>query len=354
MTLVHPSPLILSPAHPQKNQLSSSELSAIRGHIFSGGLIGLPTETVYGLAAPIDREESVRLIFSIKNRPFFDPLIVHCAEVDQIWPLIDCDQATHELIRKVALMFWPGPLTIVVKASALIHPLINNGLGTVGVRIPRHPIAIEILKTVGPMAAPSANQFGMTSPTTAEHVVDSFAADTRSTSVLVVDGGPCQVGLESTVIEINSPTQCTLLRPGGIGPASLEKHLQIEVLRQAPPRQKRTAPGLLDTHYQPHKPLFTFQHNTIAITTDQAQSALSSDLRYRDSAHDLKWVQLSAEPLIAARELYSLIRSADQSSSRAIGLLLPPRALIGNDEIWLAIADRLSRARTAHFNLENQ
>ena len=177
-----------------------------------GGVVGLPTETVYGLAASLKSEEGIREVFRIKERPFFDPLIVHCASLEQVQSVVSIWTPAHQLL---AQRFWPGPLTMIVPKKSVVSDLVTSGLPSVGVRIPSHPVALSVIQQLGcPVAAPSANKFGKTSPTTARHVRDEFGP-----SVVVLEGGPCDVGIESTVIEIvedNTGLRILILRPGMI------------------------------------------------------------------------------------------------------------------------------------------
>ena len=182
----------------------------------NGEVVALPTETVYGLAAHAFDENAVRAIFDIKGRPLIDPLIIHLASVKQIGQIAHIN---NEHLHTIADAFWPGPLTVVLQKKNCVPDIVTAGRKTVGIRIPKHPLTNAILKECKlPVAAPSANPFGYVSPTKPEHVSDSFGRKTP----YIVDGGPCENGIESTIINL-STTKPTLLRPGPITQKQLEK-----------------------------------------------------------------------------------------------------------------------------------
>ncbi|MDB5388233.1 MAG: threonylcarbamoyl-AMP synthase [Planctomycetaceae bacterium] len=232
-----------------------SDIPRAAAIIRNGGLVGMPTETVYGLAANALDARAVARIFEAKQRPFFDPLIVHVA--DRHWmPRVVSE--FPPLAQRMADRFWPGPLTLVLPRSSGIPDLVTSGLPSVGVRMPRHPLALQLLTQSGlPIAAPSANLFGRISPTTAQHVADQLGDRID----YILDGGSCDVGLESTVLKLD-PRPC-LLRPGGISLEELEAELgHVDII---PPTDHpsendsatpQTAPGMLPQHYAPRTPLF--------------------------------------------------------------------------------------------------
>jgi len=293
-------------------------LSAIE----SGQLIGLPTETVYGLAAPINDEILLSRIFELNQRPFFDPLIVHVASIAQAktlvadWP----DEATL-----LAKKFWPGPLTIVLEKNTLVSDLITAGLNTVGLRSPAHPIAQELINALGiPLAAPSANIFGKTSPTSAQHVRDSF----NEKDVFILDGGNCDVGIESTIISIENGN-CKILRPGMITKSEIEAVLgrPISAPSQTVPLSPE-APGQLDTHYQPEKPLYLFE----------SEAEKETFLNKKTTGKPIT-LTIHSNPVIAARELYSSLRRTNTQDGDIIVCVFSEK-----DERWTGIKNRLIRA----------
>jgi len=209
-----------------------------------GGVVGMPTETVYGLAASIHAEEGLAKIFALKGRPADNPLIVHVASVNEACSLTDAQH--HEILQRVAAAWWPGPLTCVVPASDAVSMRVTAGLGTVAVRMPDHPVALALIHAVGsPVAAPSANRSGRPSPTTAQHVIDDLGYD-----VDVLDGGPCTVGVESTVVRLSSE-HCTVLRPGGVSIDELQRVLGMPVEIASDAKDLRASPGTRYRHYAP-------------------------------------------------------------------------------------------------------
>lgn len=212
-----------------------------------GGLVAFPTETVYGLGADALNPEAVAGIFEAKQRPFFDPLIVHIADCSDISRLTTgVDRKTYKLMEK----FWPGPLTVILPKSAAVPDIVTSGLDTVAVRMPRHETALALIRESGtPIAAPSANRFSCLSPTTSRHVMEQLGNSVD----LILDGGPCTVGIESTIIKITGEG-IHLLRPGGIAPEAIEEsageHIIIDQRGEKP-----EAPGQLEYHYSPAKPV---------------------------------------------------------------------------------------------------
>lgn len=299
--------------------------------------MAFPTETVYGLGARADRAEAAARIFQAKRRPSFDPLIVHLPTLEEArrWACFD-DRA-----EALAKAFWPGPLTLVLKrvwrdGSPRIPDLVTSGLDTVGVRVPDQPIALELLCAVGlPIAAPSANPFGYVSPTTAAHVRDGLGSEVD----LVLDGGPCSVGVESTIVDLSGDVP-RLLRPGGLPREAVESALGQELSWEGfVPPVKTEAPGMLESHYAPHVPLEAFE------TLDA--------LRERACVLEGACVILSATPLdvpclenrvlgegaAMAVGLFAALRSIDSTKAPRILALLP-----GSDGLGLAVRDRLFRA----------
>lgn len=223
-----------------------------------GGLVAFATETVYGLGANALDARAVARVFEAKDRPEFDPLIVHIAAIDWL-PRVAA--AFPEPARRLAEAFWPGPLSLVVPKRAEIPDIVTAGLPTVAVRIPAHPLARELIETAGvPVAAPSANPFGRTSPTCAEHVAEQLGEKVD----YILDGGPCAVGIESTIVffeaERAAPTdyRCRLLRHGGIPLEEIERRIgHVETVADAdqPVLEAQQAPGMLPRHYAPRTPL---------------------------------------------------------------------------------------------------
>lgn len=228
----------------------SDEIVRASDQIRNGGLVGFPTETVYGLGANAFDAVAVAALFALKSRPRFDPLIVHIADSQELTDLVtEVPQTAVKLIER----FWPGPLSLVLHKQSQIPDIVTAGLPSVAIRCPDHPVARELIRTAGvPIAAPSANRFGKVSPTTADHVREQFG-DQLS---MVLDGGPCQVGVESTVISLvpTPDAQATLLRPGGVSREEIEAVIG-PVAIGSNSTSRPTSPGQLTSHYAPFTPL---------------------------------------------------------------------------------------------------
>lgn len=302
-----------------------------------GRLVAFPTETVYGLGADATNSAAVQRIFAAKGRPSTNPLIVHIAAEQQAsryaadWP-----DAAHRL----AQAFWPGPLTIVVPRRAIIAPEVSAGLNTVGLRCPRHPLALELLRRFdGPVAAPSANRSNRVSPTTAEHVRQELgnAVD------LVLDGGPCEVGIESTVITLCT-TVPTVLRPGNVGVEALREVLGAvavtsQVLSMTTPS---ASPGQHAVHYSPRTPCYRYADEEVRsyLAKHAGDRIILLSLEAFAPASPLHHVvRMPAEPEAYARHLYAALRAADERDVKAILVESPPP-----EPRWLAVRDRLQRA----------
>jgi len=230
-----------------------------------GGLVAFPTETVYGLGADAFDPRAVARIFEVKARPSFDPLIVHLAEAASLdWVAVADDPRAIDL----AARFWPGPLTLVLKRRPELPDIVTSGLDTVGVRVPAHPAARALIAAAGtPLAAPSANPFGYVSPTTAAHVAELLGDAVE----LVLDGGPCRVGLESTILSLAG--EPVILRPGGLPKEALEEALGI-ALTVAGPSERPLAPGQLERHYATRTPLTVLAAPAPAAPRDQGRVGL--------------------------------------------------------------------------------
>lgn len=217
--------------------------------IKAGEVVALPTETVYGLAADATNADAVARIFEVKNRPQDNPLIVHLADADEIETYCETPGEAFDLLSKA---FWPGPLTLVLKAKPLLKETVCRGLDTVAVRIPNHPVARAVIREAGvPLAAPSANLSGRPSPTRAKHVYN----DLRGRLELILDGGECEVGIESTVLDL-SEGKPVILRPGRITRTAMEAVLQTPVTYLNKTEQERRSPGTRYRHYAPKSPLY--------------------------------------------------------------------------------------------------
>ena len=298
-------------------------------------VIGLPTETVYGLAGNAYNPLAVAKIFEVKNRPTFDPLIVHTSSVDRLHEFVT---EIPTIAEKLAGHFWPGPLTLVLKKKQIIPDLVTSGLNTVAVRIPRHPLALELLKTIDfPVAAPSANPFGYVSPTNAQHVDEQLGDKIK----YILDGGDCMVGLESTIVAFEDG-KTVVLRLGGIAIEDIEKVAgKVDVRLHS--TSNPSAPGMLENHYSPLTPLEIGDiKRLINIHSDKKIGVLSFSEDYSTTL-DIPCFVLSesGDMAEAATRLFSGLRALDALHLHSIISELVPEVGLGR-----AINDRLRRAST--------
>jgi L-threonylcarbamoyladenylate synthase len=314
--------------------MESGEVQRAVAILREGGLVALPTETVYGLAADAENELAVRRIFAVKGRPASHPLIVHLAGATQAQ-----EWASHlnESARRLMEAFWPGPLTLVVPRSGRASDAVTGGQGTVALRVPAHPMAWEVLERFGGgLAAPSANRFGGVSPTTATHVREDLGDDVE----LILDGGPCAVGLESTIIDVSGEAPA-LLRPGGTPLEAVERVLGRPVELQS--RSAVRAPGMLASHYAPRAgvvasgPSELYARAEALVDQGRRVAVLAPADQPLPGGATLLAVPAQAEGL--ARVLYASLREVDERGFNVVVVLLPPREGLG-----LAVLDRLARA----------
>jgi L-threonylcarbamoyladenylate synthase len=285
-----------------------------------GGLVALPTETVYGLAARADSEQAIAAIYRAKGRPDFNPLIVHVASLEQAARLALLDDRARELAER----FWPGPLTVVLplREGAPVAPAVTAGLSTIALRMPAHPLMQAVLRECGlPLAAPSANRSGSVSPTSPEHVLASFGAEAPP----VLDGGRCEKGLESTIVALRD-NGWQLLRPGPIAASAVAAVLG-DAMAGTPDRIE--APGQLARHYSPGKPL------RLGATDAASDEFL---IGFGEVPGDCS-LSPSGDLAEAAARLYDCLHRAAGSELRRIAV-----AAIPDDGMGAAINDRLRRA----------
>lgn len=289
-------------------------LAALR----TGGLVAIPTETVYGLAADADDPRAVARIFAAKGRPTDHPLIVHIASPDR---LADWAADVPPAAAILAATCWPGPLTVLVRRAARVIDAVTGGRSTVGVRVPAHPLTLRLLDEFGGgLAAPSANRFGHVSPTTVEHVL----TDLGDAVDVVLDGGPCPVGVESTIVDCTvDPPE--ILRHGGIPPEEIERLLGGPLPAATGPSR---APGMLASHYAPRA--------RVVLVESAAEAARLAAGRPATTVLD------HCDDLVTyARSLYAELRAADTRGDDLVVAVLPPPAGLGH-----AVRDRLAKAAT--------
>jgi L-threonylcarbamoyladenylate synthase len=292
-----------------------------------GGLVAFPTETVYGLGADATQAEAVARIFEAKGRPRFNPLIAHVPDADGA----RAHAVFDERAERLAAAFWPGALTLVLPRATdcAVASLASAGLDTLAVRVPAHPLAQALLRAVErPVVAPSANASGSLSPTTADHVRESLGARVD----MILDGGPCDVGVESTILDLTH-TPAVILRPGGVGREAIAAVIG-DVTDAAPATDRPTAPGQLASHYAPGKPV---RLNARDVTADEALLAFGDDVpagaavtRNLSAAGDLRE---------AAANLFATLHDLDRMDVAGIAVVPVPETGLG-----AAINDRLRRA----------
>lgn len=287
-----------------------------------GGLVAMPTETVYGLAAAASNEGAVRRVFEVKQRPAGHPLIVHLAAAEQLphWA-----SEVPRAAAALAARCWPGPLTVLVPRAAHVLDAVTGGRGTVGLRVPAHPMALELIGRLGDgVAAPSANRFGRVSPTTAQHVLD----DLGDAVDLVLDGGPCPVGVESTIVDCTTdPPQ--VLRSGGIPDEQVAAILGVAL---APAEGDSRAPGMLVSHYAPAARV---------VLVDTAEQAVAEAAAGSSGGLRVEIIDGTADLVGYAHHLYAWLREADARRAGVVVAVLPPATGLGH-----AIRDRLRKAAT--------
>ena len=315
--------------------IDEAKIQMAAAHLLRGGLVVMPTETVYGLAADARNAAAVTRIFQAKGRPTFDPLIVHVADRDAAW---DYGQPNDHALA-LAQAFWPGPLTLVLPRNPLMVPdIVTSGMETVGLRCPDHPLALRLLKESGlAVAAPSANMFGRISPTAIEHVGNQF----DDFDALLLDGGACRVGVESTVVACLD--QPTILRPGGVTSEQISAVCGCDVtIADTHGRAQHLpapAPGMLASHYAPGKQLILREQGMPWPTGNEwGYCAFTGDDLPSDACH-VEVLSDVADLAKAATGLFAALRRLDASSAtRLCAELMPQRGL------GIAINDRLMRA----------
>lgn len=300
----------------------TKDINFVLKELRAENVAAIPTETVYGLAGRINSDIALRKIFAVKERPFFDPLIVHVSskamakKYASVWSEIsDC----------LADTFWPGPLTLVLPKTAEVSSLITSGLETVGLRCPDHPLTLALIEQLKvPLAAPSANKFTKTSPTSAEHVAKGFPEE----KLAILDGGACQIGLESTVLLVRENGELAILRPGAVSQAQISQALHarnlqflfVEVV------DKKESPGNMKHHYMPEIPLVVFRK--------------SFDRQKLQGERPFE-ISLSNDVRQAFREFYQKLRDGAESGADVLWVQWQP---FWQTEPWLPLVDRLTKA----------
>jgi len=313
-------------------------LARLAARLRAGGLVAVPTETVYGLAADATSARACRRIFAAKGRPANDPLIVHIASLRDLARVSRPNEAALKLARK----FWPGPLTIVLPKTGEVPDIVTAGLPSVAVRMPAHPLFRRLIRLAGrPLAAPSANPFGSVSPTTAEHVRKSLGSRIRD----ILDGGPARIGLESTIVDLRDPSRPAILRPGAITAVEISRLLRTRLVRARGPgrgkAQAQAAPGRMARHYSPRTPLFLHPRLSAAQVArgrpDEAWLFIARPAGI--GGPNVFWLAAGGDVRGAARSLFSTLRRIDEAGFRILHAERAPCGGLGD-----ALNDRLTRA----------
>lgn len=305
----------------------NSEVRRAAEVLRAGGLVAFPTETVYGLGADASSAEAVARLYAAKGRPADHPVIIHFATAEGAFTFA---REIPDVARKLAGQFWPGPLTMVLKRSPKAKDFVTGGQDSVGLRVPSHPVAQALLREFdGGVAAPSANRFGNVSATMASHVVGELDVE------FVLDGGPSEVGIESTIVDLTSGV--VLLRPGRISREEIEKFLQVKV--NDPDSSSPRHSGGLERHYAPNTPAHLVPpHELDAEIAKRGASVAVLAFSKPDERVDY-WIRMPKEPHAYAQRLYAALRELDSAGCATILIESPPEA-----EEWAAVRDRLQRA----------
>ena len=292
----------------------------------AGGLVAFPTETVYGLGADAASEKAVARLYAVKGRPVEHPVIVHFADPEKAFAWAsDVPSAA----RKLATRYWPGPLTLILKRSALAKDFVTGGQDTVGLRVPSHPIAHELLSAFkGAVAAPSANRFGRVSPTTAAHVREDLGKEVD----LVLEGGPSDVGIESTIVDLSAGA-AVLLRPGAISREQIEEIIPVTAEKSSVRHS-----GGLERHYAPRTPARLVPAHALDKEISKGKGFAVLAFSRPDERVDF-WLRMPREPQAYAQRLYAALRELDNANCEQILVEAPP-----DTPEWAAVSDRLKRA----------
>ncbi len=312
-----------------------TDIALAQSFLESGQLVGIPTETVYGLAGNALNPEAVALIFETKNRPSFDPLILHTSSLDRVEEFVS---VFPDKLKVLGEQFWPGPLTLLLPRKSNVPDLVTSGLDRVAVRVPNHPLTLTLLEQLEfPLAAPSANPFGYISPTQAAHV----EAQLGEKIPYILDGGPCEVGLESTIVGMEGE-ELVVYRLGGLEISAIEKVVgPVKVKDHS--SSNPAAPGQLDSHYAPRKP-FVLGDLKVLIQENLEKGTKFAVLSFSDffpevSPADQMALSTRRDLHEAAKNLFSAMRKLDETPVEVILAELTPETGLGR-----AINDRLRRA----------
>lgn len=317
-------------------EISSLDLQKAVELLRNGKLVAFPTETVYGLGADAMNVNAVKKIFTAKKRPADHPVIVHIENAEQLsnWAC-NIPSSAFALAKK----FWPGPMTLILERAPHVSDIITGGQPTIGLRIPQHPIAQNLLHLFGSgIAAPSANSFGRLSPTLAKHVAEELGTAVN----FILDGGACTLGIESTIIDLSSETP-RILRPGSLALTEINSVLGGCLSSQPTSSSAPRAPGALPSHYAPKTPLRIIapaKLKKFLADSDQKPIAVLTQNEIFSENNNIRWILMPKDPIQYAHDLYAKLRSVDDGSYSMIVVTTVPQ-----NEEWTAILDRLTKAQ---------
>jgi L-threonylcarbamoyladenylate synthase len=312
------------------------DINKAKQALMNGDLVGIPTETVYGLAGNALNEDAVLKIFATKNRPSFDPLIIHSNSIEKLERWV---KPIPTSLKHIAQHFWPGPLTILVPKQAMVPDLVTSGLENVAIRIPNHTLTLSLLEELDfPLAAPSANPFGYISPTTAMHVNDQLGNQIP----YILDGGACNVGVESTIIQwIGNDIE--VLRLGGLSIEQLEDYTQQKIKLHLNQSSNPAAPGMLKSHYAPRKPLYIGNIEELMQQNKHLKVGVLSFQKTYPEAAVCYPLSKDGSDMEASKNLFHYMRRLDQANIDIILTEYIPYSGLGR-----AVNDRLKRASVQH------
>jgi len=343
------------------DELHSLLLDRALNTIRAGQLVAIPTETVYGLGADASNRDAVQKIYQLKGRPANHPLIIHVQaplagskDTEKEWLTILDPWTRHisETALTLITHFWPGPLTLVFEKSKLVLDCVTGGQSTVAIRSPAHPLTQELLRRFGGgIAAPSANRYGRISPTSAADVETEFP---NNPDLLILDGGPCEHGIESTILDVSGEGPPKLLRPGSISPSMIKASTGIDVVSSSGTANQPRVSGTHLAHYAPHTALYLYSESDIAsqlsgLMNQEPKLRLAVIVWEHEHSHhqeelkaysqNITFIAIAMDPALLAKQLYRLLRDLDQGQYQGIFIPSPPKT-----EAWDAVRDRLQRA----------
>lgn len=312
----------------------ASGLEACASHLRNDELVAVPTETVYGLAGNALSIKAVRKIFDVKGRPLIDPLITHYKSADEAFSHVQ----ESELAEKLASEFWPGPLTMVLEKLPTIPDLVTAGLQSAAIRVPSQPLMRALLHKLDfPLAAPSANPFGYVSPTRPEHVSRTLGSEIAA----ILDGGSCQHGIESTVLDLRDRGRIQILRPGPICAEKIESLLGLKISCSlgGSSEKAQASPGQLSKHYSPKTQIYVVAHGQLVLSPVPGEAIIANKRPVGSERENVFWLSENGDLKEVARNFFDLVQKLDHMPYTRLSIEMLPQEGLG-----IALNDRLQRA----------